>query len=563
MSEFSARPSALGYLYQIRYALYVILASENDNLNLHIEALDDINLDIDGTPTELLQLKHNSLNRVANLTDTSPDFWKTIRVWSSAVTSGSLADDTILTLVTTASVPNTSILSKFHPRTASTDIAQTESRLLEIAASSTNKSLENAFSTFKSLTTPQRLRLLGAIRILDENPDISDIQDRIKNRLNVPKLFKENIFNQVEGWWFKRVIEQMNSINNVSITKEEVIDSIWRIQKQYEDDNLPTEFWEEIPIPPEDETDQMTFVRQLREIALQKPQINKAIKDYYQAFEQRSRWQRENLLYPGELQSYEEELVDEWERQKYWQEYDEHDDDSLIEAGRTIFRWVDEAKDFPKIRPKVEAPYVVRGSFHILANETKPRVWWHPLFLERLQSIIEVSDPQAAWQQRPTEVANLLNPAFCSLLLRDAIKAYQQTNTKGLPYTLLFLILPVVLHKATRIVLPRTKTTKMNSWISENPSVLIGFPERVIGLKIITKEAIYYGLQKEVFSQNADAMFSPTSKTFRKSKDLKNRLAQLDQTEIEEIQNKARFIGRWFATMPSEATIYAMWGIKP
>jgi hypothetical protein len=81
MSEFSARPSALGYLYQVRYALFAILSIENDETKLHIEALDDIDLETEGTPTELLQLKHNSLKRTANLTDTSQDFWKTIRIW--------------------------------------------------------------------------------------------------------------------------------------------------------------------------------------------------------------------------------------------------------------------------------------------------------------------------------------------------------------------------------------------------------------------------------------------------------------------------------------------------
>jgi hypothetical protein len=45
--------------------------------------------------------------------------------------------------------------------------------------------------------------------------------------------------------------------------------------------------------------------------------------------------------------------------------------------------------NFP-IRPLVTEPYVMRGSYHILANEEKPRVWWHPKFLERLQVLLAV-----------------------------------------------------------------------------------------------------------------------------------------------------------------------------
>lgn len=564
MSEFSARPSALGYLYQVRYALVAILSTENDDTKLHIEALDDIDLETEGTPTELLQLKHNSLKRTANLTDTSQDFWKTIRIWSENLRQNLLDEDTILKLVTTATVSDTSILSFFLPRNE-LNISHVESRLLEIAASSSNAALQSSFDAFKSLSSSQRSRLLSAIRILDETPDILDIQDKIKtSHLHVPKKHRDHIYAQLEGWWFNRVIIQMNSEGLIAITKEEVIDKMWEIQKQYEDDNLPTEFWEEISIPSEDETDQMNFVQQLQAIALKKPQINKAVRDYYQAFEQRSRWHRENLLLVGELEDYEKHLIDEWERYRLWQEYDTEDEDSLLKAGREIFKWADEAKDFRPIRPKVTAPYVVRGSFHILGNEDKPRVWWHPQFLERLQSIIEASEPGSAWQQHPIEVANLLNPAFCSLLLRDTIKEYQRAKSAELPYALLFLILPIILHKSTREILPRSKTTKMNPWLDENPSVLIGFPERVISLKAITKEAVFFGLNKDVISQNGqDAVFSATQKVFRKSKELKARLDRLDQSEIQEIQRQASFIGRWFATVPSIATIYTMWGIKP
>ncbi|MBZ5604701.1 MAG: efflux RND transporter permease subunit, partial [Acidobacteriia bacterium] len=44
-----------------------------------------------------------------------------------------------------------------------------------------------------------------------------------------------------------------------------------------------------------------------------------------------------------------------------------------------------------RIRPNVSELYVMRGSFHILANKPAPSVWWHPKFLERLSEILAES----------------------------------------------------------------------------------------------------------------------------------------------------------------------------
>ena len=79
-SNFSAGPSALGYLYQARYAMFLLLLAEEEAA-LSIERFDDVAFEQSGTPYELLQLKHH-LGTNAALTDASSDLWKTIRIWS-------------------------------------------------------------------------------------------------------------------------------------------------------------------------------------------------------------------------------------------------------------------------------------------------------------------------------------------------------------------------------------------------------------------------------------------------------------------------------------------------
>jgi hypothetical protein len=48
-SNFSAGPSALGYLYQARYALYLLLLAEEEAA-LSIERFDDVAFEQNGTP---------------------------------------------------------------------------------------------------------------------------------------------------------------------------------------------------------------------------------------------------------------------------------------------------------------------------------------------------------------------------------------------------------------------------------------------------------------------------------------------------------------------------------
>jgi hypothetical protein len=88
LSQYDASASALGYIYQVRYALLASLKKmqEVDDPDLYyvsIEKLDDIAFEKEGTPEELLQLKYHSAP--ANLTDKSPDIWKTLRIWAEAI----------------------------------------------------------------------------------------------------------------------------------------------------------------------------------------------------------------------------------------------------------------------------------------------------------------------------------------------------------------------------------------------------------------------------------------------------------------------------------------------
>jgi len=147
------------------------------------------------------------------------------------------------------------------------------------------------------------------------------------------------------------------------------------------------------------DNDPRLFVVQLREIGIASNRIRNAILDYYRAFEQRSSWARESLLVSGEMEEYEDRLVDEWRRYRdvVFEELDEASADAvLLEAGKALYRWIDLESgnsSTVRIRERVTEPYVVRGGFHILANSRPlPRVYWHPRFLNRVGQLLEAAE---------------------------------------------------------------------------------------------------------------------------------------------------------------------------
>jgi len=164
-----------------------------------------------------------------------------------------------------------------------------------------------------------------------------------------------------------------------------------------------------------------------------------------------------------------------------------------------------------------------------------------------------------SWQERPVEYANLLNPAFCSILIQHAIKGYQKEKSQGMPYPLLFLVLPLVLHNSTRNALPNTTRTKLHVWLQKQPEVHIRFSDRASFLVPYTKEALVFGMQTDIINICEDGKF-----TWVKGK-LKpiSAISWSSDTEPAICCKKAEFIGRWLAQAGEVSTIYTMWGICP
>ncbi|MEA5573496.1 three component ABC system middle component [Calothrix sp. UHCC 0171] len=164
-----------------------------------------------------------------------------------------------------------------------------------------------------------------------------------------------------------------------------------------------------------------------------------------------------------------------------------------------------------------------------------------------------------SWQERPVEYANLFNPAFCSILLYNAIKGYQKEKKQGMPYPLIFLVLPLVLHQSTRNLLPRTTRTKLHIWLQNKPEVRVKFSDRTSNLVPHTKEALAFGMQTGIIGFGDDGKFTSSKSQLKNI----SAVSWSEGTEPAICFKKAEFIGRWFAQAGEVSTIYIMWGICP
>jgi hypothetical protein len=164
-----------------------------------------------------------------------------------------------------------------------------------------------------------------------------------------------------------------------------------------------------------------------------------------------------------------------------------------------------------------------------------------------------------SWKERPVEYANLLNPAFCSILLHNAVKGYQNEKNIGMPYSLLFLVLPIVLHRSTREVLPKKIVTKLHIWMQERPEVRVEFSDRTKNLVPYTKEALTFGMQTKIISIDRQGNLSWVKGQLRNI----STVSWSKDTETAICYKKAEFVGRWLAQAGEVSTIYTMWGICP
>ena len=317
-NQFSAADSALGYLYQARLGLLWALKRLKDDSDfvVSLETIDDVTFETNGRPDELLQTKHH-LTRPAALTDASPDLWKSLRVWFEGAAANTIPPQTHLYLITTSKAGVGSAAAKLSQNDR--DVESALSALQTTAATSGSQENASAYAAFLAATIPERRAILDRVVILDQAATIVNLNDELKAELfwATERRHQDAFLEYLEGWWFRRVVTQLTRINDGDrILAAELESQMSDFREQFKQDALPIAD-DLLNFSPDDAAidahEDSLFVRQLELAKAGKRRVAAAVRDYYRAFEQRSRWLRHDLLMVGDLKTYDRRLLQEWE----------------------------------------------------------------------------------------------------------------------------------------------------------------------------------------------------------------------------------------------------------
>lgn len=159
------------------------------------------------------------------------------------------------------------------------------------------------------------------------------------------------------------------------------------------------------------------------------------------------------------------------------------------------------------------------------------------------------------WDQRPFEVRNLFNPAFCGLVLFRALQGYEEEDLDGIPFSLALLVLPLCLHKDSRQVIAASPRSHLLKTVEMNPQLMVGVANRASDLMPFALEAFGLLMERGCFVVSQDGRLKTMPGKVRKT--------VIGTNESISCQRVARIIGKEFVRIADRVTVYTTLGIRP
>ncbi len=334
----------------------------------------------------LHQTKYHAKSK-ANLSDRSSDFWKTLRVWCEQINTNLIdPNETIFSLVTTECTSEKSILKKIKDKANTKEIIE---ELEKVTKETSNKTNIKGYQAFNSLSQQNKNKLINNMFITDSSLDFNEINKKIENELKLSALPNQikPLLDRLEGWFFRICIKHLQG-NIEYITFSDLQKQINYIVDSFKEDNLPIDFPDKIQPTAEEleKIDSMIFSKQLDLINISPRLKSTAISNYQRAFNQRSKWLKDDLLNPQEEIDFDKRLIDEWQEKFDLLLDDTEDLDATIqkEHGKEFYvsNYVKQNSNI-FIRNRFQENYLTRGSYHMLSDKLK--VGWHPCFEDLLK----------------------------------------------------------------------------------------------------------------------------------------------------------------------------------
>lgn len=159
------------------------------------------------------------------------------------------------------------------------------------------------------------------------------------------------------------------------------------------------------------------------------------------------------------------------------------------------------------------------------------------------------------WNLRPVEIRNLFNPAFCGLVLYRALSSYEEQDTRGMPFSLSLLVLPLCLHKDSREVFAGSPRSYLLKITEKNQQITLGFADRVTQMLPYVFEGFGLLMERGCIVVGDEGRIQTVPSKVRKT------VRGTDETVS--CQKVARILGREFARISDPVTVYTTFGIRP
>ncbi|MCC8397584.1 DUF6521 family protein [Paraburkholderia sp. MMS20-SJTR3] len=169
-----------------------------------------------------------------------------------------------------------------------------------------------------------------------------------------------------------------------------------------------------------------------------------------------------------------------------------------------------------------------------------------------------------SWHERTIEQRNLLNPAFCAVVLwhialgyRDEARSTQSGET-GLPLDLSFVGASLVLRGRTRSQLPGTIRTSLIAWLQDHPLERSAIARGVGILRPYVREAIIFGVHHGALTTAGPSLAPMDSAKTKMTAYVKH-----SGPDVLDCARRGQFVGRWLQKNGTSATTLALLGLQP
>ena len=167
------------------------------------------------------------------------------------------------------------------------------------------------------------------------------------------------------------------------------------------------------------------------------------------------------------------------------------------------------------------------------------------------------------WHDRTIEERNLLNPAFCAVVLWHLAKGYQAEGVgmsegeSGVPIELAFVGASFILRGQTRNQLPRDTRTSLPAWIHDHPLERSAVAKGVVVLRSYVRDAVIFGSQYGALTV-AGVVLTANEPVSRR---ITSYLRQ-SSAEVRDCAQRAVFVGRWLRKGGTPPTVMALLGVQ-